>query len=126
KRIKLRYLLDVVPGYSRVRSGRGFYYTNREGNRVTDVTALERFRALVIPPVWKDVWISPSKKGHLQATGIDQQGRKQYLYHPGWTSEQQRTKLKRIVAFGKVLPKIRRRIANDRRPQALSKEKVIA
>lgn len=126
KPIKLRYILDVVPGYRRVRRGRGFYYTNWDGDRVTDVRTLERFRALVIPPVWKNVWISPSKKGHLQATGIDQQGRKQYLYHPGWTSEQQRTKLKRIVAFGKALPRIRRRIAIDRRLQALLKEKVIA
>lgn len=126
KRIKLRYILDIVPGYSRVRRGRGFYYTNREGNRVNDLAELERFRTLAIPPVWRDVWISPSKKGHLQATGVDQQGRKQYLYHQGWTTEQQRTKLKRVLAFGKALPAIRRRIAKDRRQQTSTKERTTA
>lgn len=118
--------MDVIPGYSRVRCGRGFYYTDREGDRVTDAKKLERFHALVIPPAWKDVWISPSKKGHLQATGIDEQGRKQYLYHPDWTSERQRKKLRRIAAFGRALPRIRHQMAIDMRHPTFTKEKVIA
>ncbi|MEC3878674.1 DNA topoisomerase IB [Parapedobacter sp. 10938] len=126
KRIKLRYLLDVVAGYGRVRCGRGFYYTDVAGNRVADAAKLARFRALVIPPGWKEVWINPSKKGHLQATGIDEEGRKQYLYHPEWTSERQAKKLTRIAAFGKVLPRLRRRIATDMRCKVLTKEKVTA
>jgi len=96
------------------------------GNRVTDSKKLARFHALAIPPAWRDVWISPSKKGHLQATGIDEHGRKQYLYHPQWTSERQAKKLRRIAAFGKALPSIRQRMATDMRRQELTKEKVIA
>ncbi|MGV3761803.1 DNA topoisomerase IB [Parapedobacter sp.] len=109
-----------------MRCGRGFYYTDPAGNRITDTGKLARFRALAIPPGWKDVWISPSKKGHLQATGSDELGRKQYLYHPEWTSERQGKKLKRIVAFGRALPRLRQRMATDMRRHALTKEKVIA
>jgi len=90
------------------------------------VGKLERFRALVIPPAWKDVWISPSKNGHLQATGVDEQGRKQYLYHPDWTSERQRKKLKRMADFGNALPRIRRQITKDLQHEVLLKEKVTA
>ena len=118
--------MDVVAGYGRVRRGRGFSYTDSVGNRVTNAKKLARFRALVIPPVWKDVWISPSRKGHLQATGVDASGRKQYLYHPDWTSERQAKKIRRIVAFGKALPGIRQRMAADMRRPSLTKEKVIA
>lgn len=116
----------MVAGYGRIRRGRGFSYTDLAGNRVTDAKKLARFRELVIPPVWKNVWISPSSKGHLQATGIDDQGRKQYLYHPDWTSERQVKKIRRIVAFGKALPHIRRRMAADLKRPTLTKEKVIA
>ncbi|MGK6351488.1 DNA topoisomerase IB [Parapedobacter sp. DT-150] len=122
----LRYLPDVVPGYRRVRRGRGYCYVDSEGNRVTDHDQLERFRALVIPPAWKEVWISPSKKGHLQATGIDEDGRKQYRYHPEWTKERQDEKLKRMVAFGQALPLIRRQVAKDLRRETFTKEKAIA
>ncbi|PPK99176.1 DNA topoisomerase IB [Parapedobacter indicus] len=123
---KLRYLPDLAPGYRRVRRGRGFYYTDSDGRRITDDKKLTRFRALVIPPAWKQVWISPSKRGHLQATGVDEEGRKQYLYHPEWTKERQRKKLKRMVAFGNALPDIRRQIAKDLRVEELTKEKAIA
>jgi len=126
RRTKLRYLPDSVPGYGRVKRGRGFYYVDCEGNRITDKGKLERLRALVIPPAWKSVWISPSKRGHLQATGVDEEGRKQYSYHPAWTAERQQKKLKRMVAFGKVLPHIRQRIDDDLQHGAFVKEKAIA
>lgn len=123
---KLRYLPDAVPGFRRIKRGRGYYYTDKQGNRVTDTRKLERFQILAIPPAWKEVWISPSKQGHLQATGVDEEGRKQYLYHPAWTKERQRKKLHRMVAFGDVLPRVRRQIARDARHQLLIKEKVVA
>ncbi|WP_188751748.1 DNA topoisomerase IB [Parapedobacter defluvii] len=123
---KLRYLPDVVPGYRRVKHGRGFCYLDVRGVRITDARKLQRFRALVIPPAWKNVWISPSKRGHLQVTGIDEDGRKQYLYHPEWTAEKQQEKLMRMVAFGEALPSFRKQIAKDLRRQTFDKVKVIA
>jgi len=81
---------------------------------------------LSIPPAWKEVWISPSKRGHLQATGIDEQGRKQYIYHSEWTAERQLEKVQRMIAFGTLLPKIRRHMANDMRRKTPVKEKVVA
>lgn len=126
RRAKLRYLLDTASGYGRVKHGRGYYYVDQEGQRIADSGSLARLRALVIPPAWKDVWISPYKNGHLQATGIDEEGRKQYLYHPEWTSERQRKKLKRMMAFGKALPRIRRRRAKDLKGDELIRDKVIA
>lgn len=118
--------MDVVAGYGRIRRGRGFSYTDASGHPVTDATKLARFRALAIPPIWKDVWISPSRKGHLQATGIDERGRKQYIYHPDWTKQRQANKLRRIAAFGKALPRIRKRMATDMRKRELTMGKVIA
>ncbi|WP_188508186.1 DNA topoisomerase IB [Parapedobacter pyrenivorans] len=125
-RKRLRYLPDLTAGYGRVRRGRGFCYTDTTGLRITDAKKLDRFRALVIPPAWKDVWISPSKKGHLQATGVDEEGRKQYLYHSEWTSERQQKKLNRMIAFGEALSHIRRQVTKDLRQEVLTKEKVTA
>ncbi|MBK1441591.1 DNA topoisomerase IB [Parapedobacter sp. ISTM3] len=126
KRSKLRYLPDLVRGYTRVKRGRGYYFTDHEGNRVTDPRKLDRFRALVIPPAWKNVWISPSKNGHLQATGLDEKGRKQYLYHPDWTRERQQAKLLRMVEFGNALPQLRKQIRSDLKSTPLQKERVTA
>ncbi len=123
---KLTYLPDAVPGYGRIKRGRGYFYTDSRGRRVTDSRKLARFNALVIPPAWKEVWISPSKKGHLQATGIDEEGRKQYIYHPEWTKERQQKKLERMVAFGDALPRIRRRINKDMQQKRPVKSKVTA
>lgn len=123
---KLTYLPDRVPGFGRVKKGRGVFYIDRQGNRVTDEKKLKRFQALAIPPAWKEVWISPSGKGHLQATGIDEQGRKQYVYHPKWTIERQQEKIHRMLAFGKVLPTIRQHTAKDMRRKTLVKEKAVA
>ncbi|MFC3199015.1 DNA topoisomerase IB [Parapedobacter deserti] len=123
---KLRYLPDMVAGYKRVRRGKGYCYLDSAGGRITEAKKLERFRALAIPPAWKNVWISPSKKGHLQATGVDEEGRKQYLYHPEWTKERQRKKIERMLAFGSALQDIRRQIVKDLRHGSLIKEKSIA
>lgn len=123
---KLRYIPDHVPGYKRVKWGRGFYYINAQGNKVTDTKKLTRFRELTIPPAWIEVWISPSKKGHLQATGTDDQGRKQYLYHPAWTEKRQLEKVQRMLDFGKALPHIRQQVEKDMRRKKLVKEKSTA
>jgi DNA topoisomerase-1 len=72
------------PGYSRRRAGRGFSYADTDGRKMTDPAALERINGLVIPPAWRNVWVSPDPRGYIQATGIDDAGRKQYLYHPSW------------------------------------------
>ncbi len=125
-KVKLRYVLDTTPGYGRVRRGRGHGFVGPSGQRITDAKSLERLRQLVIPPAWKDVWISPYGNGHLQATGIDEEGRKQYLYHPEWTKDRQRKKLGRMAAFGKALPYIRSRRAKDLREGALVRDKVTA
>ncbi|WP_353182473.1 DNA topoisomerase IB [Parapedobacter lycopersici] len=125
-RTRLRYIPDNVPGYTRVKRGRGVYYADPENNRITDEKKLDRFRALAIPPAWREVWICPSKKGHLQATGVDEEGRKQYLYHPAWTAERQRKKMQRMVVFGEALPRIRRRMTRDLRYHTPVREKAIA
>lgn len=123
---RLHYLLDVVPGYSRKKRGRGFSYVNDEGNVITDHNLLARFKQLAIPPAWKEVWISPLDTGHLQATGIDDYGRKQYLYHPAWNEKKRREKLRRMVSFGKALPAIRARMARDIKQDTFVKKKTIA
>jgi len=124
--VKLRYLPDAGPGYGRMRKGKGYCYVDSDGKRVTDPDELSRFNTLRIPPAWKDVWISPSPRGHLQATGVDQEGRKQYLYHPDWTRERQQQKLHRMLAFGRALPEIRRRMRKDFRREIPTKEKTSA
>lgn len=114
------------PGLRRVRRGRGFAYLDDRGRGVTDREALERLRGLAIPPAWRDVWICPDSFGHLQATGIDAAGRKQYLYHPRWREHRDRQKFRRMERFGALLPTLRRRLAADLRGDSLSKERVLA
>jgi DNA topoisomerase IB len=109
-----------------VRRGRGFAYLNESGGRLEDQAVLERLRVLAIPPAWKDVWICPDPLGHLQATGIDAAGRKQYLYHPRWREHRDRQKFRRMERFGSLLPKLRRRIATDLGDEKLSYERVLA
>jgi DNA topoisomerase IB len=101
------------PGLRRVRRGGGFSYHNEGGEKVADREVIERLRALAIPPAWKDVWICADPWGHLQATGIDAAGRKQYLYHPRWRERRDREKFERMVRFARCLPKLRRRIGSD-------------
>jgi DNA topoisomerase-1 len=103
---------DEEPGIRRVRAGRGFSYRTPRG-AIRDRTTLDRIRALAIPPAWTDVWICPSPDGHLQATGRDAKGRKQYRYHANWRAARERHKFSMLATFGATLPAIRRRRARD-------------
>jgi DNA topoisomerase I len=122
----LRYVNDTGPGIRRRRSGRGFTYVGVDGARITDRGQLERIRSLAIPPAWTDVWISPTRKGHIQATGRDAKGRKQYRYHPKWHDVRDEVKFGRMLAFAAALPRIRDRTEEDLRRQGLPREKVLA
>jgi DNA topoisomerase-1 len=122
----LVYASDDEPGIRRVRQGKGFTYLGPDGKRVTDRVTLERIRGLVIPPAWKDVWISPRPRGHLQATGRDARGRKQRIYHPTWRVVRDADKFSRMLGFARALPRIRRRVARDLGQPGLPREKVIA
>jgi DNA topoisomerase-1 len=97
-------------GLRRIRRGRGFGYVDARGDRLTDDEAIERIRELAIPPAWEEVWICPDPLGHLQATGVDAAGRKQYLYHPRWRELRDREKFDRMVDFAHALPSLRRRV----------------
>jgi DNA topoisomerase-1 len=122
----LRYTSDAEPGIRRRRRGRGFQYLTPGGRTLTNTGQLTRIRTLAIPPAWTDVWICRSDNGHLQATGRDARGRKQYRYHPRWREVRDATKYHRMLAFGAALPKIRRRVDKDLSRHALSREKVVA
>ena len=122
----LRYVSDSAPGISRRRAGRGFTYIGPNGKRLADRAKLSWIRSLAIPPAWTDVWICSSQNGHLQATGRDARGRKQYRYHPRWRSQRDEVKYDRLIAFGKALPGMRRRVARDLRRSGLPRERVLA
>jgi DNA topoisomerase-1 len=122
----LRYVGDGRPGIRRVRSGKGFRYVDPDGKPVRDESTLARIRSLVIPPAWTDVWICPLPLGHLQATGRDARGRKQYRYHPRWRATRDENKYDRMLAFGRALPAIRARVDADLARQGLPREKVLA
>jgi len=122
----LHYSTDTKPGIRRVRRGRAFQFVRPNGRPVTDRADLARIRALVIPPAWTNVWISPDPRGHLQATGRDARGRKQYRYHARWREVRDETKYGRLNAFGRALPAIRRRAESDLRRAGLPREKVLA
>ena len=122
----LRYVNGEGPGIRRLRAGSGFRYVDAEGRPVRDPDGLRRIRSLVIPPAWTDVWICPIPNGHLQATGRDARGRKQYRYHPRWREVRDETKYDRMIAFGRALPRIRRRTQKDLRKPGLPREKVLA
>jgi DNA topoisomerase I len=115
-----------MPGIARKRSGTGFSYTGTDGKRITDHKVIARIRALAIPPAYTDVWICPHPNGHIQATGRDARGRKQYRYHPRWREVRDETKFARMLAFSEVLPAIRRRVERDLSQPQLSREKVLA
>ena len=122
----LRYTGDDRPGIRRQRAGRGFRYVAPDGRSLADESELKRIRRLAIPPAWTDVWISPDPRGHLQATGRDAKGRKQYRYHERFRAVRDETKYERMLDFAKVLPRMRRRVSRDLRGRELSREKVIA
>src|SRR5436190_1077817 len=121
----LRYANDDKPGIRRVRRGRAFGYVDARGKPVKS-SDLKRIRSLVIPPAWTGVWICPDPQGHLQATGRDARGRKQYRYHPKWREVRDGTKYGRLIQFGRALPAIRRRTDADLRRAGLPREKVLA
>ena len=110
----LRYVNDSSPGFTRRRKGkRTFAYFNAEGGPLTDADVVARIRSLAIPPAWQDVWICPVPNGHLQATGTDAAGRRQYLYHPDWRTRRDRSKFDRVVTAAAHLPQARRQVAED-------------
>ena len=122
----LRYVDDRRPGISRQRRGKGFSYVHSDGRPMCDGETLTRIRSLAIPPAWRDVWICPDPNGHLQATGRDARGRKQYRYHPRWREVRDGNKYERMIAFGRALPLIRRRVQKDLAQPGLSREKILA
>ena len=122
----LRYVSDASPGIRRRRAGRGFSYIGPDGERVTNKERVAWIRSLAIPPAWTDVWICTSPRGHLQATGRDARGRKQYRYHPDWRAVRDEAKYGRMIAFGRALPAIRRRVDADLRRHGLPRERVLA
>jgi DNA topoisomerase-1 len=126
RRARLRRSDCSSAGLRRVRRGRGFTYLDERGERIKDSEVLERLRALTIPPAWKDVWICPDPRGHLQATGIDGAGRKQYLYHPRWREHRDRQKFDKMLRFGGCLPELRRNVAADLRGDEPTRERVLA
>jgi DNA topoisomerase-1 len=118
--------IESPPSIRRVPSGKGFRYVRSTGGRVRDPASLARIRSLVIPPAWSEVWISPSARAPLQATGRDARGRKQYLYHPKWRAKQERAKYSRLSRFPAVLPKIKRAVTRDLKGEVGSKRQVLA
>jgi len=122
----LRYVSDQAAGLRRVGTGRGFTYRDDAGREVDDEATLARIRALAIPPAWTDVWICPRADGHLQASGRDARGRKQYRYHAQWNAVRGDGKFDRIVAFAQALPHIRRRLRRDLALDGFPREKVLA
>ncbi len=122
----LRYVTDDTPGITRRGAGKGFSYRDPDGSKVTDKRVLARIKALAIPPAWTDVWICPSPNGHLQATGRDDRGRKQYRYHPKWREVRDEAKYDRMLVFAAALPAIRERVDHDLRRTGLPRERVLA
>jgi DNA topoisomerase-1 len=125
KAAKLRYVSDNEKGISRKRKGDAFEYYYGD-KKITDAEILDRIRKLVIPPAWENVWICRQENGHIQVTGTDVRGRKQYKYHPLWTALRNETKFFRLLEFGKCLPKIRAQLQKDLSRPGLPKEKVLA
>ncbi len=115
------------PGFRRVKRGRGFSYLDEEGDPIDEPDVVARIRSLGIPPAWKDVWICPWDRGHIQATGVDAAGRKQYLYHPDWRTRRDAEKFDEMLDFAKDLPSLRDRVAADLEAgDKLTRERVLA
>jgi DNA topoisomerase IB len=123
---RLRRSDVCAPGITRRRRGKGFEYLDEDGSRIKDAEVVARIGELVIPPAWEEVWICPYPGGHIQATGIDQKGRKQYLYHPRWRERRDQQKFDDMIEFARRLPKLRKRVEKDLAPGDLSAEHVLA
>src|ERR1700732_4031486 len=121
-----RYVSDQSPGIRRRRVGKGFTYVASDGHTIRDAETINRIKRLVIPPAWTDVWICPDPRGHLQATGRDARGRKQYRYHDRWREVRDAVKYDRMLAFAEALPKIREQTDRDLERPSLPREKVLA
>ena len=124
--VDLNYTDLQKPGITRKKKGKDFIYGFENGKPVTAKKTLTRIENLVIPPIWKDLWINKDPKGHIQVTGFDQKGRKQYIYHPQWTDQQQNHKYKRLSLFGHSLPQIRSRIGDDIELEGWPRNKMLA
>ncbi len=122
----LRYVDDSRAGYTRQWIDGAFAFFNTQGKRIDDPAEIRRINALAIPPAYIDVWICPDPRGHLQATGRDARGRKQYRYHPQWRETRDATKYERMLAFGAVLPKLRARVTRDLALDGMPRDKVLA
>lgn len=122
----LRYIAESSKGYSRIKKGEHFNYLNTDDKKITDEKTVDRINKLRIPPAWKKVWISPSNNTHLQATGYDDKGRKQYIYHQKWIELSQATKFDKLIDFGLKLPKVRSRIRYDLTSKIPDLKRVVA
>lgn len=121
----LHYVTEEQTGIRRKRAGRGFQYLDVKGQRIRNPDELRRLKSLAIPPAWTDVWICPRPDGHLQATGRDAKGRKQYRYHPHWRAVRDATKYHRMIAYGDALPRMRAQVDRDLARSGLTREKVL-
>src|SRR3954453_7779384 len=121
---RLRRSDCAPPGIFRRKRGRGFEYVDENGGRIDDPDTVERIRSVVIPPGWEDVWICSDPLGHIQATGIDARGRKQYRYHDLWRERRDRQKFDSMTEFARSLPKLRGRVERDLRRRQISRERV--
>jgi DNA topoisomerase I len=126
RRGRLRRADCAGPGIRRVRRGRGFSFEDASGETITDEETLERIRALAIPPAWREVWVCPDPFGHIQATGYDEAGRKQYLYHSRWQQRQAERKFELVREFAAKLPRLRRAVTADLRRQGMPRERALA
>jgi DNA topoisomerase-1 len=124
--VGLRYVSDSTPGYTRKKAGKGWSYYNAHGDLMKDKELVHRFKRLVIPPAYTNVWISPYENGHLQFTGTDAAGRKQYRYHPDWNKIRNQSKYHRLQLFAGHLPAIRKQVDHDLLRHNLDHEKVVA
>ena len=122
----LSHVSDSQPGIRRRSAGTGFFYVTPDGSKVTDPSTLQRIHDIVIPPAWTDVWICADADGHIQATGRDQRGRKQYRYHPRWLACRDEAKYSSLTEFARALPVLRRQVDSDLRRRSLSRERVVA
>ena len=123
---RLRYVRDAQPGIRRRRQGDQFSYLGPDGEPIEDEEVVRRIKSLAIPPAWTDVWICPNPQGHIQATGRDARGRKQYRYHPRWRSVRDAAKYDRMLVFAQALPRIRERTEHDLKRPGMPREKVLA
>ena len=125
QRARLRYVSDEEPGITRRRRGKGFSFAGPDGKQISEADRT-RISSLVIPPAWTEVWICQDEASHLQATGRDAAGRKQYIYHPGWVEVRDEAKFDRLGPFGQALPRLRKRIQEDLHQRGLPHQKVVA